>query len=170
MIRDYAGLVRRTTRTLSSLADSGDSRDARMWAVVNDIWDALAPTGVSWVGFYLAGEAAASAVTETPAGHLILGPRRDKPACSPIGLHGACGRCFLSRRPLIVRDVRELGSNYIACDPRDRSEVVIPCFERDGACWGVLDLDSHEIGAFDEWDADGLEGLLRSVGLTHPQH
>ena len=67
---------------------------------------------------------------------------------------------------VVVRDVRDLGSNYIACDPQDRSEVVIPLFEPDGRCWGVLDLDSHEVGSFGEDDVAGLVQVLRAAGLA----
>ncbi len=146
--RNYAWLAHGFT-------PAGD-RAQRMQAVVDALWDALRGTGVSWVGFYL------------PDGEneLVLGPRRDKPACSPIGLHGVCGQCFTRRKPMVVRDVRELGGNYVACDPRDQSEVVIPCFDETGRCWGVLDLDSHECGAFDMNDVSGLQSVLRAAGLT----
>jgi putative methionine-R-sulfoxide reductase with GAF domain len=127
-----------------------------MQVVVDALWDALEPRGVSWVGFYV----------HEGGDELVLGPRRDKPACSPIGLHGACGQAFTNRRPLVVPDVTKLGANYIACDPRDRSEVVIPLSDNDGECWGVLDLDSHEVGAFDESDVAGLTEVLRAAGLT----
>ena len=132
------------------------TRDERMRMVVDALWDAFAKFGVSWVGFYLhrGGE------------ELILGYRRDKPACSPIGLHGACGQVFRNGRSLVVKDVAELGENYVACDPRDRSEVVIPCVDRAGICWGVLDLDSFDVGAFDDSDVEGLTQLLKKVELT----
>jgi len=141
---------------LTALITTGAPREAAMQSVVDLVWDHLHITGVSWIGFYLheGGE------------DLILGPRRDKPACSPIGLHGACGRAFLTRQPLIVRNVADLGPNYIACDPRDRSEVVLPCIDANGLCWGVLDADSHEFAAFNERDAQGLTALLRAAGLT----
>lgn len=130
-----------------------------MQAAVDAFWDLLAPTGVSWIGFYL---------KTAGKDDMVLGPRRDKPACSPIGLHGACGRCWRERRPLIVRDVATLGSGYIACDPRDRSEVVVPLLEPDGACWGVLDADSYEVGAFEEADARGLAEAVEVIGLSAP--
>ena len=133
------------------------SRTARMQAFVDLLWSELSPTGVSWLGFYL----------HEGRDELVLGPRRDRPACSPIGLHGVCGQAFTQRRGIVVRDVAELGTNYIACDPRDRSEVVVPCFESDGRAWGVLDLDSFEVGAFDERDVEGLCSLLRAAGLTN---
>lgn len=161
--RDYASLA-------AQMTTAGD-RLTRMRAVVDVVWEQLAHSGISWVGFYLSEtEPEATgffAPLEDGSRQLVLGPRRDKPACSPIGLHGACGRTFLSRAALVVRDVRELGPNYIACDPRDQSEVVIPCLNADGTCWGVLDLDSYDVGAFDDNDVAGLTRLLCAAGLTH---
>lgn len=151
MNRPYAEFVERVSRT-------GD-RAQRMRAVVDLLWEALCASGVSWVGFYL----------PESGDELVLGPLRDKPACSPIPLHGACGRAFTSRRALIVRDVAALGESYVVCDPRDRSEVVIPLIEQDGTCWGVLDVDSHQTGAFDAQDVEGLTAVLAAAGLTEPQ-
>jgi putative methionine-R-sulfoxide reductase with GAF domain len=148
MSRPYAQIIVR-------LAPIGD-RTARMQHVVDAVWDACHDRGVSWVGFYIPdGDAA-----------LVLGPARDRPACSPIGLHGACGQAFRSQQPLIVRDVADHGENYVACDPSDRSEVVVPLIDESGGCTGVLDLDSHEIGAFDETDVSGLTSVLAAAGLT----
>src|SRR5438105_13594580 len=96
---------------------------------------------------------------------MIVGPRRDKPACSPIGLHGVCGGAWRERRAMVVRDVAELGTNYVACDPRDRSECVVPLIEEDGTCWGVLDLDSFEVGAFSDEDVSGLRMVLEAGGM-----
>jgi len=148
MDRPYESVIRELTR-------SGDRRQ-RMQSVVDALWGALKDAGVSWVGFYL----------HEGGDELVLGPLRDKPACSPIGMHGACGRAFLERRALVVRDVAVLGEGYIACDPRDRSEVVIPLFDTDGRCWGVLDVDSYDVGAFDVEDVRGLLEVLRAAELT----
>jgi putative methionine-R-sulfoxide reductase with GAF domain len=147
-MRDYAAIAAVVSR-------DGDVA-ARMRAVVDALWDTCHAQGVSWVGFYLPDGTDA----------LVLGPSRDTPACSPIGLHGACGRVFRSAAPLVVRDVAELEKNYIACDPRDRSEVVVPLIATDGTCTGVLDLDSHQVAAFDASDVNGLNLVLRSAGLT----
>lgn len=148
MPRDYEKLIGDLPRGLP--------RETAMQAVVDTIWEHLHSTGISWIGFYL----------HKGGDELVLGPRRDKPACSPIGLHGACGQAFMTGQPLIVRDVAELGPNYIACDPRDRSEVVLPCIDSNGSCWGVLDADSHELAAFDEIDAAEITRLLRVAGLS----
>lgn len=146
--RDYEALAREIS--------PGLDRAAAMTAFCDAAWKHLSAAGVSWIGFYV----------HEGGDELILAARRDKPACSPIGLHGACGRAFREKRPLIVRDVASLGASYIACDPRDRSEIVIPLFEKNSACWGVLDVDSHEAGAFEVSDVEPLGSLLSEAGLS----
>jgi putative methionine-R-sulfoxide reductase with GAF domain len=151
--RDYDAIVARLRLT-------GD-RSARMQAVVDALWEALSTTGVSWVGFY---------VKSPDTDDLILGPRRDKPACSPIALFGACGRSLLSRKPLVVTNVAKLGAGYVACDPRDKSEVVIPLMDaRNDRCWGVLDADSHDENSFTAEDVFGMLKVVLHAGLSVPQ-
>ena len=99
---------------------------------------------------------------------MTLAARRPGPACSPIGIHGACGQCLRAARILVVRDVRDLGAGYIACDPRDRSELVVPCLGPGGRAWGVFDVDSHDLAAFDERDGTELAALLVMAGLSAP--
>lgn len=125
-----------------------------MRAFVDAVWEAFRSQGISWIGFYSLHDE-----------EMRLGPRRDKPACSPIGLHGACGQSATRRQALVIEDVRRLGSGYIACDPRDLSELVIPLFEN-GACWGVLDVDSFQTGAFSAHDAREMMTLLIAAGLS----
>jgi putative methionine-R-sulfoxide reductase with GAF domain len=150
MSRPYDELAPRLAKACRGLG-----RAAAMQRFVDIAWDALHGASVSWLGFYLAdGE------------QMVLGPRRDKPACSPIGLHGVCGQAYRGRRAMVIADVATLGENYVACDPRDRSEVVVPCLDADGSCWGVLDLDSHALGAFGEHDVRGLTAMLLAAGLT----
>jgi putative methionine-R-sulfoxide reductase with GAF domain len=154
-MRNYGPLLAR--------ALSQGTREARMIAACDLLWDAFSTQGLSWIGFYL----------HAPGGpegqELILGPRRDKPACSPIGLHGCCGRSFRDARALLVGDVATLGANYIACDPRDKSEVVIPLMERVASglrCWAVLDADSHDTDSFGPSDVRGLTQLMLNFDLT----
>lgn len=142
-----------------ALADVSGNRHRRMREVSDVLWRFFKDFGVSWVGFY---------EKDPDAEQMVLGPARDKPACSPIELHGACGMCWAKKRPIIVNDVHNLGPNYIACDPRDRSEVVLPLFNDDGSCYGVLDVDSFDRDAFGEQDVYELRKLMESTALSWP--
>lgn len=132
-----------------------------MRVYINALWELMHDTGVSWAGFYL------DQPGEPDDRRLMLGPCRNKPACSPIGLHGVCGQSLRFGTTRIVQDVASLGANYVACDPRDQSEIVIPLQNEHGQIWAVLDLDSHDIGAFNETDDAGLRRALIAAGF-HP--
>ncbi|MBX3357836.1 MAG: hypothetical protein KF745_05350 [Phycisphaeraceae bacterium] len=154
--RDYSAIA-------SQLPRAPLARDQAMPALVDALWTAYGHDtqgpgrSISWVGFYL----------HSPGSNeMVLGPRRDKPACSPISLAGACGRAFNNLRPLVVTDVARLGAGYIACDVRDRSELIIPCLDTRDRAWGVLDLDSYDTGAFSVADAVAIRSLLVSAGLS----
>lgn len=129
-------------------------------------WNALEASPVSWIGFYLGPGQEMDDGRIVGPDEMLLGPNRPKPACSPIGLHGACGEVWKNGEALVVHDVKDLGENYVACDPRDASEVVVPMLDETGACWGVLDSDSWEVGAFSEHDAHELVRLCREAGLS----
>ncbi len=116
----------------------------------------------SWIGFYT------RPPLDPPANEMNLAACRDKPACSPIGMHGACGQSCLNQRALLIDDVATLGDNYVACDPHDVSEVVVPCFDDKGQCFAVIDGDSFDRVAFDQVDVDGLADLLEAAGLSGP--
>lgn len=151
--RPYTAIVD-AVRGLPGEADEG----SRMRVVADAVWEHLHRRGVSWGGFY---------VPDPDDDHaMVLGPMRDKPACSPIGLHGMCGASYTSRAAVIVDDVATLGEGYIACDPKDVSEVVVPLLDADGSCFGVLDLDSYDRASFDEGDVIGLLEVLMAAGLT----
>lgn len=122
---------------------------------IDHAWEALSPTGVSWIGFY-------HYVPDCE--HLILGPCRDSPACSPIALHGVCGQGVTRGKTLIVNDVTELGEAYVACDPRDQSEIVIPIGNPSANL--ILDLDSQEKASFGALDDIWLKKCLLSCKIV----
>lgn len=156
--RNYAPIIDALDAAITPETEYLDA----MQQVVDLLWDAFSEDGYSWVGFYVADEA------KPESERLILGPRRDKPACSPIGLSGVCGAAYTSGRVQIIDDVRTLGDNYVACDPRDLSEIVLPLFHElssDHRCWAVLDVDSWETGAFDASDRNGLAQVLEAAGF-----
>jgi putative methionine-R-sulfoxide reductase with GAF domain len=141
----------RARHALRRAIDPSAPWETRVAMLVDAVWAEFGNhQPVSWVGFYHLG------TTE-----MTLGPRRDKPACSPIGLHGACGQAALANRSLLVSDVRALGANYIACDPRDLAELVVPVLDRSGRVLGVLDLDSYTAGAFTTEDQHALQDWVR---------
>ncbi len=151
---------------------AGVDRIAAMRALSDALWDGLRDRGCSWIGFYLApGENWTDedgAERRCGPDEMLLGPHRDRPACSPIGVHGVCGMGWREARPIVVRDVRALGDGYVACDPRDLSEVVVPCLDAAGRVHAVLDADSFEVGAFSVDDALSLRRLLERSGLSVP--
>ena len=113
----------------------------------------------SWIGFYV-----------MRGGELVLGPFQGKVACVRIALgRGVCGVAAAERRTLIVPDVDKF-PGHIACDAGSRSEIVVPIFGPRGAPGGprevvaVLDLDSYELAAFDEADAEGLAPVVELLG------
>jgi len=130
-----------------------------MRRAIDILWGAMGSTGYSWIGFY---------ELAPDQKEMVLLCREPKPACSPIGLHGMCGKSLKERRPIIVGNVESLGSNYIACDPKDKSELVIPLIDANGGCRAVIDLDSYDVESFDASDVNGVTSLLIALGLTPP--
>ena len=113
-----------------------------------------------FTGFYLLDHA---------KNELILGPFQGNVSCVRIALgKGVCGQSAAENRTLIVQDVTK-HANYIACDSAARSEIVVPMV-KDGTLVGVLDLDSHQVGDYDDIDQDYLEQfvkvLLEKTNLT----
>ena len=100
---------------------------------------------INWVGFY-----------KMEDGKLVLGPFQGKPACIviPVG-KGVCGTAVAEDAVQLVSDVHAF-PGHIACDCVSRSEIVLP-IHKDGAVWGVLDIDSPYEGRFTEADREGLE-------------
>lgn len=153
-VRDWMSALVRTPSAGGAVGDPGDTR---LQDVCDALWEAVDGTGVSWLGFYrLAGDGES----------MTLAARRDKPACSPIGMHGACGQSLLTRESWVVADVKSLGEGYVACDPRDVSELVVPLVDGEGRWWGVFDADSFDVCAFDEGDAEAVWRVCVELGLT----
>lgn len=93
---------------------------------------------------------------------LILGPFQGRVSCVHIALgKGVCGEAAEKRQTLIVENVKE-HKNYIACDSAALSEIVVP-MEKSGQLIGVLDLDSNQIGLYDEIDQKYLEQYVRII-------
>ena len=70
---------------------------------------------------------------------------------------GVCGTAVAENANQVIHDVREL-SNYLACSLKTRSELVVLIREGDNII-GQIDIDGHEVGAFDLSDESLLEKM-----------
>lgn len=107
--------------------------------------------GHLWTGFYRVVE---------PGRLLRVGPYQGSLGCLDITFgRGVCGSAAAEGRTVIVPDVHAF-AGHITCDPRSRSEIVVPVFDAQGALLAVLDIDSDVPDAFGEADREGLEALV----------
>ena len=108
--------------------------------------------GFLWTGFYR---------VAVPGRRLIVGPYQGTLGCLTIELgRGVCGRAAATGQTIVVPDVREV-PDHIVCDPRARSEIVVPVVDGAGTLIAVLDIDSEQEREFGRDDAAGLEMLVR---------
>ena len=103
--------------------------------------------GFWWTGFY-----------RVEGQELVLGPFQGPVACTriPFG-RGVCGTAWRERKTIVVPDVEQF-PGHIACSSESRSEIVVPVWQGDEIV-AVLDIDSRELGTFDETDRHYLEQI-----------
>lgn len=105
-----------------------------------------------WVGFYL-----------VKGNQLVLGPFQGPVACTRIDKgKGVCGTAWEQNKTQVVADV-DAFPGHIACSSESRSEIVIPVHDQQGEVIAVLDIDSTDLGYFDEVDQQNLEQLVQVV-------
>ena len=140
---------------------AGETNVVGVLANVSAAMKTMFPEEFFWVGFY----------KKAPeGGRLLLGPFQGTVACYSIPYgKGVCGTAWKERKTLVVPDVEEF-PGHIACSSLSRSEIVVPMFLPDeeeedglGEVWGVIDIDSTELGTFDEVDAEYLERIARII-------
>lgn len=107
----------------------------------------------SWTGFYRV----------VRPRLLLVGPYQGPVGCLEIPFErGVCGAAAREARSQVVADVRTF-PGHIACDASARSEIVVPVTDDSGSVVAVLDVDSHQLGAFDEVDRGELETLVAKL-------
>ena len=108
--------------------------------------------GFWWTGFY-----------RVEGQELVLGPFQGPVACTRIAKgRGVCGTAWEEQRTVVVPDVEQF-PGHIACSALSRSEIVVPVWHQ-GQITAVLDIDSKELGTFDQTDRKFLEKM---VGLIY---
>ncbi len=145
------------------LAEAYDELSAQIDAVLAGIDDPVAAMatisalihqgfGHLWTGFYRVAE---------PGRLLRVGPYQGTLGCMEIEFgRGVCGTAAAERRTVIVDDVTSF-AGHITCDPRSRSEIVVPVFDRNDALIAVLDIDSDRPSTFGDADREGLERAMQ---------
>ena len=108
--------------------------------------------GFWWTGFY-----------RVKDDELVLGPFQGPVACMhiPFG-RGVCGTAWKQGETIVVPDVEQF-PGHIACSSESRSEIVVPVFSASGEIKAVLDIDSRELGTFDEIDKEWLEEIVKVI-------
>ena len=113
--------------------------------------------GFFWVGFYL-----------KKGDQLVLGPFQGPLACTRIDFDsGVCGHAYTTRETVIVPNVDEF-PGHIACSSAAKSEIVVPMFDVNGEVVGVLDVDSDRLDDFGDADREGLERIVKLIGVSSP--
>ena len=142
----YELLLKQIAALIEGEADNKVGVLANVAAAIHHTFDTF-----FWTGFYLLNK----------ENTLQLGPFQGTPACYniPVG-KGVCGTAFADRRTLVVPDVEQF-AGHIACSSLSRSEIVVPIYNKEGEAVGVLDIDSTQLNAFDDIDAQYLEQAMR---------
>ena len=130
---------------LQAMRDDGYLSDALLRAAVKKV--AASDTRFDWTGVYL---------HNADEGELWLHNyvgRGTEHAKIPVG-KGICGAAVEKGENQIVNDVSTV-ENYIACDPRTKSELVVLIRAGD-EIYGQIDIDSSKGDAFTSDDEEAL--------------
>ena len=145
---------------VASLIEGETDAVSVMANVVAAIHEAM---GFFWTGFYI-----------EKNGMLCLGPFQGPVACYRIKHgKGVCGTAYERKATVVVPDVEQF-PGHIACSSLSRSEIVVPVFKssedsessesfQKSEILAVLDIDSRELGTFDDTDREYLESIMAIV-------
>lgn len=114
------------------------------------LWETLVQA--NWCGFY----------RRVADRALAVGPYQGTMGCLRIDFgRGVCGRAAQTGAIQIVPDVTKV--DHIACDPRTKSEIVIPVFDHEKTLRAVFDVDSPHLAAFSAGEVDRVTALLEHL-------
>jgi len=138
--------------SIRAIVDSDKSRSEKLEAICRLLYDSI--PHYDWVGFYLA---------DSEHQQLILGPFIGEPT-EHVKISfgsGICGQAAEKLCTFVVPDVTA-ESNYLACSPKVKSEIVVPVM-KEGKIVAELDIDSYTLDAFKSDDKELLEQICRWV-------
>lgn len=112
-----------------------------------------------WVGVYL--------VDPLARDQLVLGPYVGEPTeHTRIAFgEGICGQAAVSLETFLVNDVAS-ESNYLACSPDVKSEIVVPIINGDELI-GEIDIDSNTKGVMGNQDRELLEAIAADIARLY---
>ncbi|MBS1270996.1 MAG: Free methionine-R-sulfoxide reductase [Candidatus Marinimicrobia bacterium] len=125
----------------------------RLIADSNDAFD--------WVGIYLAEDE----ILQLPETY-YQGAEPDHKVI-PFD-EGICGASARSRETIVVDDVKS-DPRYLACSIYTQSEIVVPII-KNGQLYGVLDLDSDTLAAFQSDEQSFLESAANLIADYFNNH
>ena len=135
---------------VKAIIDPEDDIISNISNVVALLYYSIAPL---WLGIYV-----------VKGDELILYPFQGPVACTRIGKgKGVCGSAWSQDKTIVVKNVDQF-PGHIACSSSSKSEIVVPIRNTSSVVVGVLDIDSTQVGYFDEADRIGLEPIADELG------
>jgi GAF domain-containing protein len=133
---------------LLTATENTESRMATIAAVLHHKMDYF-----FWTGFYCLAE----------NGELTVRTYQGPVACQVLKKDtGVCWAGINQQKTIVVENVHDF-PGHIACDARSNSEIVVPVRNKAGEIFGVLDVDSKELAAFDQIDTEWLEKIVELI-------
>ncbi len=139
-------------KRIQEMREEGYLSDAILRAVVKEIRGS--DTKCDWVGAYLLNPEEGVLWL-----HNYVGPATEH-ARIPVG-EGVCGTAVAEKQNQNVPDVSKI-SNYLACNPRVKSEMVVLIRAGD-EIFGQLDIDSNTMNAFGKDDQETVELIAEKL-------
>ena len=149
---DKAELFESLLKGIKLIVGSPGARDNRLQGICKVLAESI--EHYDWVGFYIA---------DAAGRELTLGPYVGEPTEHtkiPFG-SGICGQAAEDRETFVVQDVSK-ETNYLACSPLVKSEIVVPIFKGDEVA-AELDIDSQTLSPFTDEEKEFLEEVCRIV-------
>ena len=146
---DYQNIIQKLKYTFS---DSAISSSKELYQLVVDLLSKL--PNFHWTGIYLLEDATNELILEYYVGKPTEHTR------IPFG-EGVCGSAVAEKTDKVIEDVQK-EENYLACSLGTRSEIVV-LIEDDDKIIGQIDVDSDDVGDFDEMDRKYLRQISELI-------